>query len=87
MRCSADVAKRYDGQINRLRPNLDTNASSLLDLTDLKRRKLLLELLESERGTLHKMRSRDELYDEYFHQLNDELDLEALRVRRNMRPL
>jgi NhaP-type Na+/H+ or K+/H+ antiporter len=82
-----DLERRYDGQLGRLRPNLDLNASSLLDPSEQQKRKLMLEVLESERGTLHQLRSRDELYDEYFHQLSDELDLETLRVRRNMRPL
>jgi hypothetical protein len=48
---------------------------------------LILELLESERGILHERRSVGDLYDEIYHQLGDELDLEALRVRRNMRPI
>jgi CPA1 family monovalent cation:H+ antiporter len=80
------IADRYQRQLNRLRPNLDTHASSLLDPTDQQRRALLLELLELERGVLHDRRSRSELYDEIYHELGDELDLDALRVRRNMRP-
>jgi hypothetical protein len=70
-----------------LRPNLDTHASSLLDPSDQKRRVLLLELIEFERGVLHKLRSSGELYDEIYHELGDELDLEALRIRRNQRPI
>lgn len=81
-----ELANRYQRQLNRLRPNLDTHASSLLDPTDQQRRALQLELLELERAVLHERRSRSELYDEIYHELGDELDLDALRVRRNMRP-
>ena len=86
-RCSTDVAKRYEGQLNRLRPNLDTNASSLLDPTDQQTPQAATG--GARVGARHAASDAvaDELYDEYFHQLSDELDLEALRVRRNMRPL
>jgi hypothetical protein len=36
---------------------------------------------------LHQLRSSGELYDEIYHELGDELDLETLRVRRNLRPI
>lgn len=82
-----DLETRYGRQLNRLRPNLDTHASSLLDPSDQKRRVLLLELIELERGVLNQLRSSGELYDEIYHELGDELDLETLRVRRNQRPI
>jgi hypothetical protein len=70
-----------------LEPNLETHAYSALDPAEQGKRVLLLELIELERGVLHELRSRGELFDEVYHRLNDELDLEALRVRRNMRPI
>jgi hypothetical protein len=66
---------------------LESNAYSVLDPSEQQLRALLLELFELERGILHELRSRGELYDEVYHHLGDELDLEALRVRRNMRPI
>ena len=83
----SDFDNRYQRQLNRLLPNLETNAYSALDPSDQQRRTLLLELIELERGILHDLRSHGDLYDEVYHQLGDELDLEALRVRRNMRPI
>lgn len=82
-----DFDRRYQRQLNRLAPNLESNAYSSLDPTEQQRRALLLELFESERGVLHQLRSGGDLYDEVYHHLGDELDLEALRVRRNMRPM
>lgn len=82
-----DLLASYQRQIERLAPNLEDNAYSVLDPTDQQRRKILLELFESERQTLHELRSRGDLYDDVYHRLSDELDLEALRVRRNMRPM
>ena len=83
----SDLESGYKRQLKRLAPNLDTNAYSTLDPTEQQRRALLLKLFESERSVLHELRSRGELYDEVYHRLSDELDLEALRVRRNMRPI
>jgi CPA1 family monovalent cation:H+ antiporter len=83
----SDFLRRYQRQLDRLTPNLESNAYSSLDLTEQQRRALLLELFELERGVLHELRSRGELYDDVYHHLGDELDLEALRVRRNMRPI
>ena len=83
----SDFDTRYQRHLNRLLPNLETNAYSALDPSDQQRRALLLELIELERGILHDLRSRGDLYDEVYHHLSDELDLEALRVRRNMRPI
>jgi hypothetical protein len=83
----SDFASRYQRQLDRLTPNLETNAYSALDPAEQQKRALLLELFELERGILHELRSRGDLYDEVYHQLGDELDLEALRVRRNMRPI
>ncbi len=83
----SDFDNRYQRQLNRLLPNLETNAYSALDPADQQRRALLLELIELERDILHDLRSRGDLYDEVYHHLGDELDLEALRVRRNMRPI
>jgi monovalent cation/hydrogen antiporter len=83
----SDLERGYKRQLKRLAPNLETNAYSTLDPMEQQRRTLLLELFESERNVLHELRSRGELYDEVFHRLTDELDLEALRVRRNMRPI
>lgn len=82
-----DLETRYQRQINRLRPNLESQAFSVLDPAEQQRRAILLELFELERGVLHELRSRGELYDDVYHHLGEELDLEALRVRRNMRPL
>ena len=81
----SDLEKRYQRQLRRLRPNLETHAFSLLDPMEQQRRAILLELFELERGVLHDLRSRGELYDDVYHHLGEELDLEALRVRRNMR--
>jgi Na+/H+ antiporter len=83
----SELDSGYKRQLKRLAPNLESNAHSLLDPEDQKRRHLLLELFESERGILHDLRSRGDLYDDVYHRLGDELDLEALRVRRNMRPM
>jgi hypothetical protein len=83
----SDFNRRYQRQINRLTPNLENHASSALDPTEQQSRKLLLELLEIERRILHELRSRGELYEDVYHRLGEELDLEALRVRRNMRPV
>jgi CPA1 family monovalent cation:H+ antiporter len=83
----SDVNRRYQRQIDRLTPNLASNAYSSLDPTEQQRRALLLELFDSERSILHELRSSGDLYDEVYHQLGDELDLETLRVRRNMRPI
>lgn len=82
-----DLERRYQRQINRLRPNLEKHASSFLDPTEQQRRALLLELVKLERGVLHDLRSRGKLYDDIYHQLGEELDMEELRVRRNMRPI
>jgi CPA1 family monovalent cation:H+ antiporter len=82
-----DLGRRYQRQIDRLAPNLESMPYSALDPLEQQRRALLLELLESERGVLHDLRSHGELYEEVYHQLGEELDLESLRVRRNMRPL
>lgn len=82
-----EVGRGYRRQLKRLAPNLEEQAYSTLDPAEQGKRALLLELLELERGVLHDLRSRGELYDEVYHRLNDELDLEALRVRRNMRPI
>lgn len=82
-----EVGRGYRRQLKRLEPNLETHAYSALDPAEQGKRVLLLELIELERGVLHELRSRGELYDEIYHRLNDELDLEALRVRRNMRPI
>jgi monovalent cation/hydrogen antiporter len=83
----SDFESRYQRQLNRLTPNLESNAYSSLDPEEQQRRVLLLKLFELERGVLHALRSRGDLYDEVYHQLGEELDLEALRVRRNMRPI
>lgn len=83
----SEFDSRYQRQLNRLRPNLASTPISVLDPTDQQRRALILELIELERGILHTLRSRGKLYDEVYHHLADELDLEALRVRRNMRPI
>jgi Na+/H+ antiporter len=83
----SELDSGYKRQLKRLAPNLESNAHSLLDPEDQKRRHLQLELFESERGILHDLRSRGDLYDDVYHRLGDELDLEALRVRRNMRPM
>ena len=83
----SDFDSRYQRQLNRLLPNLETNAYSALDPSDQQRRALVMELIELERGILHELRSRGDLYDEVYHHLGDELDLEALRVRRNLRPI
>ena len=82
-----EVGRGYRRQLKRLEPNLETHAYSALDPAEQGKRVLLLELIELERGVLHDLRSRGELFDEIYHRLNDELDLEALRVRRNMRPI
>jgi hypothetical protein len=82
-----EVGRGYRRQLKRLEPNLETHAYSTLDPAEQGKRVLLLELIELERGVLHELRSRGELFDEVYHRLNDELDLEALRVRRNMRPI
>ncbi len=81
-----DLERRYERQVNRLAPNLENSAYSVLDPAEQQSRALLLKLFELERGILHELRSRGELYDEVYHLLGDELDIEALRVRRNMRP-
>jgi len=83
----SDFESRYQRQLNRLTPNLETNAYSVLDPAEQQRRALLLELFELEREILHELRTRGDLYDEVYHRLGEELDLEALRVRRNMRPI
>jgi monovalent cation/hydrogen antiporter len=83
----ADLKARYRRQYERLSPNLDSHASSLLDPAEQQRRILFLELFELERGVLHELRSSGDLHDEVYHHLGEELDLEVLRVRRNMRPL
>jgi Na+/H+ antiporter len=82
-----DLCRRYQRQLDRLSPNLESNAYSTLDPAEQQTRALVLELFNLERGILHDLRSRGDLYDEVYHQLGDELDLEALRVRRNMRPI
>ncbi len=81
-----DLERRYERQVNRLAPNLENNAYSVLEPAEQQSRALLLKLFELERGILHELRSQGELYDEVYHLLGDELDIEALRVRRNMRP-
>lgn len=90
-RYSADVlgeaVSRYERQLDRMLPNLESNAYSSINPIDQQHRSLMLELLESERHILHELRSVGELYDEVYHRLSDELDLDALRVRRNMRPI
>lgn len=83
----SEVAGRYQRQLDRMVPNLQSNAYSFINPSDQQSRSLMLELFESERHVLHELRSRGELYDEVYHRLSDELDLDALRVRRNMRPL
>jgi len=83
----SDLESGYERQLKRLTPNLETNAYSILDPIEQQRRALMIELMESERSVLHDLRSRGALYDEVYHRLGDELDLEALRVRRNMRPI
>jgi monovalent cation/hydrogen antiporter len=82
-----DLCRRYQRQLDRLTPNLESNAYSTLDPAEQQTRALALELFNLERSILHELRSRGDLYDEVYHQLGDELDLEALRVRRNMRPI
>jgi CPA1 family monovalent cation:H+ antiporter len=82
-----EIGRGYRRQLNRLEPNLAAHAYSALDPAEQGKRVLLLELIELERGVLHDLRSRGGLYDEVYHRLSDELDLEALRVRRNMRPI
>jgi len=83
----SEVARRYQRQLDRIVPNLEPNAYSAINLPDQQSRSLMLELFESERSVLHELRSHGELYDEVYHRLGEELDLEALRVRRNMRPI
>lgn len=83
----SNLEDAYQRQLNRLRPNLESHASSFLDPVEQQRRVILLDLFEKERGVLHKLRSGGELYDDVYHQLGEELDLEVLRVRRNMRPI
>lgn len=83
----SEIARRYDRQLERLLPNLESNAYSSVIPSDQQSRLLMLELFESERRVLHELRSGGELHDEVFHRLSDELDLEALRVRSNMRPI
>lgn len=80
-----ELEERYRWQLNRLQPNLDSNASSVLDPVDQQRRKLLLDLFELERGVLHDLRTNGELYDEIYHELGEELDLEVMRVHHNRR--
>jgi CPA1 family monovalent cation:H+ antiporter len=82
-----EIARRYERQLNRMAPNLETNASSSIVPSEQQSRALMLELFEAERRVIHELRSRGELYDEVYHQLGEELDLESLRVRRNMRPI
>src|SRR5262249_26040111 len=52
-----DFESRYQSQLNRLRPNLEANAYSVIDPAEQQRRALLLELFESERSVLHDLRS------------------------------
>ena len=82
-----EISRRYERQLQRMAPNLETNASSSIVPAEQESRALMLELFESERRVIHELRSRGELYDEVYHQLSEELDLEALRIRRNMRPI
>lgn len=83
----SEVARRYQRQLDRIAPNLESNAYSSLNPSEQQSRLLMLELFESERTVLHELRSHGELYDEVYHRLGEELDLEVLRIRRNMRPM
>jgi CPA1 family monovalent cation:H+ antiporter len=83
----SEISRRYERQLARMAPNLEANASSSIVPTEQQSRALMLELFEAERSVIHELRSRGELFDEVYHQLGEELDLEALRIRRNMRPI
>jgi monovalent cation/hydrogen antiporter len=69
-----EIERRYQRQLDRLMPNLESNAFSSLDPVEQQSRALLLELFESERSILHQLRSVGELYDEVYHHLGAELD-------------
>jgi len=83
----SEIARRYERQLERMAPNLESNASSSIVPSEQQSRALMLELFEAERRVIHELRSSGELYDEVYHHLGEELDLEALRIRRNMRPI
>ena len=82
----AEISGRYQRQLDRIIPNLESSPYSSIDPSEQRSRLLLLEVLESERNVLHELRSLGQLYDEVYHRLSDELDIEVLRLRRNLRP-
>lgn len=82
-----EVAGRYRRQLDRIAPNLESHAFSLINPAEQQGRLLMLELFEFERNAIHDLRLRGELREEVYHRLTEELDLETLRIRRNMRPI
>lgn len=82
------VRRRYERFRNRIAPNLQqTGAFSSLDQSDQQHRLLNQEVISAERKELISLRQSGQIHDEVFHQLNIELDLEELRVRKYAHPI
>lgn len=72
---------QIDRKLKIVRTQLGDNPYSLLTNDYFAHKKLALAALQAERETLIWLRRKNEIHDEVFHQLLDELDLEDVRAK------
>ena len=82
-----DIHRRYQRQIDRLAPNLESNAYSSLDPLEQQSRVLMLELFESERRDPASTPFRRRVVRRDLSPARRRARPRGIRVRRNMRPL
>lgn len=79
---------RYHVLAQRMKSNLDEQlAHSPVTENELGERRNILRVLATERRVLHTLRHQKKLHDEIFHLLERELDIEEIRLKRNVRPM
>ena len=72
--------KQLDRRLNVVKTQINESPFSTLSDDHTLLKKLTLLNIECERKTLLELRKSGEIYDEVFHQLSDELDIEELRA-------
>ena len=82
------MVDRYQSLMQRIEANFsdDASYSTLCDYEQLERRGIK-KILSAERKALHELRKERKIHDEVFHELELELDIEELRLRKNVRPM
>ncbi len=74
------LRQRYARRLKILQSNMADQAFSPINDEDQQRRRLLRDLIRSERSALERQRAEGLMHDEVFHAIANELDLEELRL-------